>query len=151
MSGFGAFTGAFVGINGTHDQLKLQRVESNGLNFEGMFASPSQWNYISRFRPIAFFMPARNKLKQRQCFQFPHLYVNWIPTMKYLAAEKKKKKEDRPSWISHSCRHISICPVPDTDWCTYRCQYINPAVSLSCCYQFRSCENIIVTWADRIT
>lgn len=54
-------------------------------------------------------------------------------------------------WILHSCRHISICSISrkaDTEWCTYQCQDINPAVSLSCCYQFMSCENEMVTWAD---
>lgn len=53
-------------------------------------------------------------------------------------------------WILHSCRHISVCSIPrvaDTEWCTYQCQDINPAVSLSCCYQFMSCENEMVTWA----
>lgn len=90
MLRFWAFTGMFVGVNGTHDLLKSQGAESNGLNFEGMFASSSQWNYISHFRPIAFFMPALNKLKRRRCFHFPHLYVNRRATMKYLAAEKKR-------------------------------------------------------------
>lgn len=52
-------------------------------------------------------------------------------------------------WILHSCRHISVCSVlrkADTEWCIYRCLDINPAVSLSCCYQFMSCENEMVTW-----
>lgn len=53
--------------------------------------------------------------------------------------------------VLHSCRHTSICSISreaDTEWCTYQCQDINPAVSLSCCYQFMSCENEVVTWAD---
>lgn len=53
--------------------------------------------------------------------------------------------------LLHSCRHTSICSISreaDTEWCTYQCQDINPAVSLSCCYQFMSCENEMVTWAD---
>lgn len=54
-------------------------------------------------------------------------------------------------WNLHSCRRTSVSSISreaDTEWCTYQCQGINPAVSLSCCYQFMSCENEMVTWAD---
>lgn len=90
--------------------------------------------------------------------QMRHFHFSERCELKYWSTSPLKKRTVHSwrvqvylLWILHSCRHISICCISreaDTEWCTYQCQDINPAVSLSCCYQFMSCENEMVTWAD---